>query len=128
MKNNLRMVHDFHEWDCGVCGEKAPFKDSNGDTLYTGDVVVVLKEDKIIGTFSIVKDGDEGKIFVMGIEASCPNYEADKWKIYKEKSYMSMKAGDTIDFIKYVRKDLREMTITEIEKELGYSIKIVSED
>lgn len=113
--------------DYGVCGKKAPFKDSNGDNLYTGDVVRLFnkKTNEDHGKCSIVED--EEKIFVMGIWSDCPYYQRD-WNIYKEKSYMSMKEGDEICLIHYEKnEDKKEMTIPQIEKELGYSIKIVKE-
>lgn len=126
MKEKLRMKNIFGEY-C-ICGEKAPFKDSNGDNLYTGDVVILFDKDgNSKNKHPIVKY--ENKIFVMGIESSCPNYEKDEWKIYKEKSYMSMKNGNEIGGILYEKvEDKKEMTISEIEEELGYSIKIVKED
>lgn len=127
MERKLRMTSCFQD-NYGICGEKAPFKDSNGDDLYTGDVVVLFDNSGVnLGIDSIVKD--ENKIFVMGIECDCPNYKESGWKIYKEKSYMSMKHGDEVDSILYEKvEDKKEMTISEIEKELGYSIKIIKEN
>lgn len=113
--------------DYGICGRKAPFKDSNGDNLYTGDVVRLFsrEDNKDHGQCVIVED--ETDIFVMGIAYSCPNYQQE-WYIYKDKSYMSMKAGNKVEWICYKKyEDKKEMTISQIEKELGYSIKIVKE-
>lgn len=127
MDNKLTMY--FKDKEYGKCGEMAPFNDSNDDNLYTGDIVHLfsIKTHLDYGLTSIVKDN--GKIFVMGIEQCCPNAREEGWEIYKEKSYMSMKDGDVIDGIKYKQKDekaaIKEMTIEEIEKELGYQIKIV---
>ncbi len=127
MKEKLRMIGIIDDY--GFCGEKAPFKDSNGDNLYTGDVIVLIdknKKDSNQGIHSIVKDTD--KIFIMGIKGNCPNYEKYGWEIYKEKSYMSMKHEDRIGEITYKKvEDKKEMIISKIEKKLGNSIKIIKE-
>jgi len=116
MKEELRMK--CFGTDCGVCGKKAPFKDSNGDTLYTGDVVVVFnKKHKIsFGKIPIIEAN--GEIFVMGIYTACPNYEKE-WKIYKEKSYKSMKDGDIVERIYYTNNNNKKInSLEELEKEL----------
>ncbi len=115
---------------CGyycTCGKKAPFQDSNKDNLYTGDVVTLIdkRTKRVYGRRSVVEY--ENKIFVMGIESDCPNYEKE-WEIYKEKSYMSTKEGDVIGGVVYYEEAQKEMTVAEIEKELGYSIKIIKEE
>lgn len=111
----------------GKIGEKAPFKDTNGDNLYIGDVVVTQHKDRDIDEERSVVCKDERNNFgVMGIFYRKRFDKEDEWHVYKEKSYKSMKAGDEIGQIKYV-EDEKEMTIQEIEKELGYSIKIVKE-
>lgn len=38
-----------------------------------------------------------------------------------------MNVGDEIRGLKFVEEKIKEMTISEIEKELGYSIKIVKD-
>lgn len=121
MKENLILKSGTSNY--GVCGKKALFKDSNGDNLYIGDVVVLFDRTNECGRRVIVEN--YGEIFVMGIQCDCPNYEKESWKIYKEKSYMSMKNGDKINEIAYETKKVKEMTISEIEKELGYPIKII---
>lgn len=108
----------------GMVGEKAPFQDTNGDNLYVGDVV------KIAGSTELsVVCKDERKHFgVMGIWGEDTFMKEDRWHIYKEKSYKSMELGDKIRHIKYAKDTIKEMTISEIEKELGYSIKIIKEN
>lgn len=126
-RNILKMKSEYDER--GICGKKAPFQDSNGDSLYTGDIVILInkKTNEVHGQRCIVEY--ENQIFVMGIISNCPRYE-ENWEIYKEKSYMSVKDGDVIDSIEYYKETEteKEMTIDEIEKELGYPIKIVKEE
>lgn len=119
---------ELRNWDnqnYGKAGEKAPFKDTNGDNLYIGDVVVIqYKNEKIDREVSVVCKDEYNNFGIMGIFYSKSFNKEDEWHVYKEKSYKSMKAGDKVREIKYV-EDEKEMTISEIEKELGYSIKIV---
>lgn len=121
---------ELRKWDnenYGKVGEKAPFKDTNGDNLYVGDVVVIqFKNEKIDEERSIVCKDEHNEFGVMGIFSRKSFNKEDTWHVYKEKSYKSMKAGDKVRRIKYI-EDKKEMTIAEIEKELGYSIKIVKE-
>lgn len=108
----------------GMVGEKAPFQDTNGDNLYVGDVV------KIEGSTELsIVCKDEIKHFgVMGIWGEDSFTKDDHWHIYKEKSYKSMGVGNKVRHIKYTEDTIKEMTISEIEKELGYSIKIIKEN
>lgn len=110
----------------GKCGEKANFTDTNGDNLYVGDVVRI----KGIDELSIVcKDNEDKSFNIMGIWGSNSFTKIDSWQIFKEKSYKSMKEGDKIRGINYCDETpIKEMTIAEIEKELGYSIKIIKEN
>lgn len=117
-------LRDFNNEFCGHVGVKANFTDSNGDTLYVGDVVRIEGSSEL----SVICGDIEDKIFdVMGIWGEHYFSNTTHWKIYKEKSYMSMKNGEEIRNLKYTNNKYKEMTISEIEKELGYPIKVVKE-
>lgn len=108
----------------GKCGKKAPFKDSNGEELYTGDVVGVKGYRRIgFGMSSIVEK--RGEIFVMGIHGSCPDYRKDGWQIYKIKSYKDIKEGEEVDEVVYKIKETesREEKIKAKREELVEFLK-----
>lgn len=109
--------------DYGTVGEKAPFQDSNGDNLYIGDIVKIEGSSEL----SIVCQSKDKSFNIMGIFGEDFFGEGSAWKVYKEKSYKSMNIGDKVRNIKFVEENIKEMTISEIEKELGYSIKIVQD-
>ena len=90
----------------GTVGEKTELRDRNGDNLYIGDVVNV--KCKNMSDFLSVTVKDKDKSFVMGIKFTDISTSED-FKVYKEKSYSSMKAGDEIHDIKYV-EDTEEKT------------------
>lgn len=109
----------------GNVGIKADFTDSNGDNLYVGDVVRIEGVEEL----SVVCGDERNTSFnILGIWSIKFFCSESKWKIYKEKSYRSMNEGDKIRCLKYVERATKEMTLAEIEKELGYSIKIVREN
>lgn len=83
----------------GTVGEKTELKDRNGDNLYIGDVVNVKCRNMSDFLSVIVKDGDD--TFVMGIRTVDISTSED-FKVYKEKSYTSMKVGDEVHHVKYV--------------------------
>ena len=90
----------------GKCGKKAPFRDSNGKKLYTGDVVKIRSYSGIgFGMSSIVEK--RGEIFVMGIYGSYPETRKGEkeWRIYKVKSYKDIKPGEEIEDVVYKIKE-----------------------
>ena len=110
----------------GKCGKKAPFRDSNGKKLYTGDVVKIRSYSGIgFGMSSIVEK--RGEIFVMGIYGSYPETRKGEkeWRIYKVKSYKDIKPGEEIEDVIYKIKETksREEKIKEIRKELFEKLK-----
>lgn len=111
----------------GHVGVKANFTDSNGDTLYVGDVVRIVSEEDISDLSVVCGDKANKEFNVMGIWNCQPFSKDTEWKVYKEKSYMSMKEGDEIYSLKYTKDEHRKMTISEIEKELGYPIEVIKE-
>lgn len=110
----------------GKCGKKAPFRDSNGEELYTGDVVKVKKCRGIsFGMSSIVERC--GEVFVMGLYGSYPIHREGEgeWRIYKVKSYEDINPGEEIEDVIYKIKETksREEKIKEIRKELFEKLK-----
>lgn len=83
----------------GDVGEKSYLQDINKDNLYIGDVVNVKCKNMPDFLSVIVKDGDDA--FVMGIRTVDISTSKD-FKVYKEKSYASMEAGDEVHNVKYV--------------------------
>jgi|GEM_PF-5944550 len=77
----------------GVCGEEA-FIDSHGDMLYTGDLVRLFYDEDgtNYGLRAVCKY--ENKFIVMGLAELGADYH-EVWSVYKEKSYKSMKIGDS---------------------------------
>lgn len=116
-------LKNYNDTNYGTVGIKAPFQDSNGDNLYVGDVVKIEN----ISELSIICQDENKSFHVMGIFGEDFFGEDSEWKVYKEKSYKSMNVGDEIRGLKFVEEKIKEMTISEIEKELGYSIKIVKD-
>lgn len=116
----------------GICGEMVDFTDSLGNKLYVGDIVVLvckIPKFRIQNTNIIVKDSDTGRYEVMGLYGEAENgfMNGSGWNIYRAIPYYEVPEGFVKDSHKYVR-DKKEMTISEIEKELGYPIKIVKEE
>lgn len=120
------MVELRNEWNqkYGIVGKKANFQDSNGDNLYVGDTV---KIEGVAGLSIICQDTDE-RFNVMGIFGEDFFGEGARYKIYKEKSYKSMNIGDKIRNLRFVDVEIKEMTIAEIEEELGHPVKIIKEE
>lgn len=130
----------------GIVGEKTGLQDMNGDNLYVGDIVC-KDNDKFKGKEFVVCEDNFG-YFIFGFgymdtSFSAYNLKRNKIDFYKQKSYKSMKKGDEVqyvedtikkdetpyveDTIKYCDATKHELTISEIEKKLGYNIKIVGE-
>ena len=82
----------------GTVGERTGLRDSNGDNLYIGDVVNV-KCKNMPDFLSVTVKNEEA--FVMGIR-SLDIETSEDFKVYKEKSYASMKVGDEVHNVKYV--------------------------
>lgn len=93
------MKLEFGDKCYGTVGERTEIKDRNGDNLYIGDVVNVKCRNMSDFLSVIVKDGDD--TFVMGIRTVDISTSKD-FKVYKEKSYASMKVGDEVHHVKYV--------------------------
>ena len=91
----LKLLDEF----VGTVGEQTNLIDTNGDKLYIGDVVRVISNMGQNCLSTVVKENN--KFYVMGLK--CIDIEKSKdFKIYKEKSYASMKVGDKIGNIEYV--------------------------
>ena len=102
----------------GKCGKKAPFRDSNGEELYTGDVVKVRDYRGIgFGISSIVER--YGEVFVMGIYGSYPESRKgeEEWRIYKVKSYKDIKPGEEIEDVIYKIKEIRKELFEKLKEE-----------
>lgn len=117
--------------ECGICGEKTDLKDTLGKDLYVGDIVVVVNTDTakgldIQGENIIVKDSTDKRYHVMGLYSINDFSSNSEWNIYRAIPYDKIPEGYRDNCHTY-KDDKKEMTIQEIEKELGYSIKIVKE-
>ncbi len=127
----MELIRD-RERKSGICGEITDFTDSLGNKLYVGDIVVLVDKTPKFGirnTNIVVKDSETGEYEIMGLYGEARNgfINNSDWNIYRAIPYNEVPEGFIIDGHKYVRK-IKEMTISEIEKELGYSIKIIKED
>ncbi len=127
----MKLIRDG-ERESGVCGEIVDFTDSLGNKLYVGDIITLVNKKpkfNVVGTNIIVKDSISEQYEVMGLYGEARkgfiNNNSD-WKIYRAIPYNEIPEGFVIDSHKY-KKDKKEMTISEIEKILGYSIKIVKD-
>ncbi len=94
----------------GTVGERTGLRDSNGDNLYIGDVVNV-KCKNMPDFLSVTVKNEEA--FVMGIR-SLDIETSEDFKVYKEKSYASMKVGDEVHNVKYVEDTEDEPNKNEI--------------
>lgn len=96
----------------GKTGEKTNLQDINGDNLFVGDVVRVISNMGQNILSAVVKEND--KFYVMGLK--CIDIKTTKdFKVYKEKSYASMKVGEKIGAIEYVddaEKDIKNEEIS----------------
>lgn len=101
------------------------FKDSLGKQLCVGDVVCVFNEDGLYP--AIVVDN-----FVYGWAYSSKNGNFKGISVYKLINYTQIEnLGEYIlkEIDKFaIKRKVKEMTIAEIEKELGYPIKVVKEE
>lgn len=129
----MKLIRD-EERPSGICGEKTNFTDSLGNTLYVGDIVVSVCK-KYSNKFDIrnqnivVKDSRTGEYEIMGLYGMAKKgfVNNSEWAIYRAIPYYEVPKGFCIDGHKYCDNEIKEMTISEIEKELGYSIKIIKD-
>lgn len=106
--------------NCGEMGATTEYTDIEGRRARVGDIVVLEALGQII-TQPISME-ENGKVFIMGLERR-GGYEINKARIIIP-HYLVTK-----DILKYtnpnlVIKEAKTLTIKEIEKELGYPIKI----
>ncbi len=127
----MKLIRDGKR-ESGICGEKADFTDSLGNALYVGDIVVLVSKElcngfKIQNENVVVKDSETGKYEIMGLYGTAKKgfINNPDWAIYRAIPYYEVPKGFSIDRHKYCDNEIKEMTIAEIEKELGYSIKII---
>jgi len=113
----------------GVVGEKTDLVDTLGNNLYVGDIVLLVdneKSFKIQNYCVIVRDFESGKYHVMGLYSKRNFDKSSNWNLYRAIPFSEIPEGFYIDSHTY-RADKKEITIAEIEKELGYSIKIIKD-
>lgn len=105
---------------------KPVFKDSLKRQLCVGDIVCTLGRHISI---NIVADN-----YIYGWAGSTRNGDLSQVSAYKIINYTQLEnlkeeiEGMTAHKIQIKQRPIKKMTIAEIEKELGYSIKIIKED
>ena len=115
----------------GIVGVQTDFTDSSNQRLYVGDIVAIMnKERKQVndGNCIIVKDWQTNRYEVMGLYGRARQGFVNnaEWRIFRAIPYNKIQKGFHFESFEYC-EDKKEMTISEIEKELGYPIKVVKE-
>ena len=84
----------------GVPGEPTPYIDSEGNSLFVGDVVRVSRDGETVNESSFVCRKKE-KPFVMGILDRCDekNGKIDAFTVTRIKKYTDVKVGEKHDFV-----------------------------
>ena len=105
---------------------KPVFKDTQGKQLCVGDIVYTIGT--AVREINIVADS-----YIYGWASSTEEGKLDNVSAYKLINYtqieqLETKIKERLPKIVVKTANSKEMTISEIEKELGYSIKIVKED
>lgn len=93
----------------GNIGEATNYKDVIDCALFVGDTVNLYHYGVCKGEYPIVRRNVRGedKTFVMSIEMACDDDKGttEDWKIIKKRSFDSVKDGETVGCIKYVKKE-----------------------
>ena len=129
VKNNIRIIFDNGYSDCWCHEDEIELvnKKPSKSELLKMPLGTIIKTDREIGKNVFVKVGEE---------TFCNDYddELDEEDIYDDLSIeffgnriMEIQEP-TYRSIYTIDKEIREMTISEIEKELGYPIKVIRED
>ena len=129
----LKFVHDDKK--LGVVGTPTPITDLRGEELCVGDCVELFFRSGVEHTNCAICKDEYGKFQVMGLYGAefengfSSNGSNTQYAILKSKSYKDLKVGDAIGSVEVVEtKSAKELTIAEIEKELGFKVKVVGND
>ena len=121
MKKELYINGEYY----GQVG-KPVFKDSLGKQLCVGDIVHTVDDDDY-NSINLIVDS-----FVYGWKSRTKNGNFERLSVYKLINYTQIEKlskGISKNLDKFeIKKKVKEMTIAEIEKQLGYPIKIVKEE
>ena len=129
----FKEIHYDNHQNLGRMGECTNIFSQHGNELKVGDIVSFLRNNKI-RTGIVAKNLITSEYFVLGIDDSSSSIQhATKVLSYKyltedilnELSGYIFLPGEVLFKIKKVIK--KEMTIEQIEKELGYGVKIVKD-
>lgn len=114
--------------NCGLIG-KPVFEDSSGNQLYIGDITTVIGTNhmsiNLVTKNCLYSWGSDTRngVFDNVIVQKIVNY-TNLENVLNDKKYVNH-IGHSIEIKNHITK---EMTMAEIEKELGYSIKIIKEN
>lgn len=121
MKKELYINGEYY----GQVG-KPVFEDSLGKQLCVGDIVYTVDDDGH-DFINLIADS-----FVYGWKSRTKNGNLERLSVYKLINYTQIEKlskGISKNLDKFeIKKKVKEMTIAEIEKELGYPVKIIKEN
>jgi hypothetical protein len=128
-KGEVKMYLEWSSFDgnLGEVGEPTGFNDLRGDELFIGDTVesfdLDLDKGVSFGEELVCNDGSD---CVMGLKGTnFKNGNTKGYAILKTKSYKDLVVGDKVGCVVVKEKEIKEVTMAEIEAKLGYKVKVV---